>query len=195
MCFFLQQGFSTKSIFRKFKIFILLIVAFLLLQGCSIFHPEYLKTDPDGYLVKHMNACGPEALEKAFYRLSLKDKSTLPLDRYRLSKDIQDTGNTLRYTLSLIHYEAIIITFPSEVKKVAKKYGYEIIEVDSLDELDALNDVALILVWGNRLIRDQAHWLVYPDDKWRVKSFFGSKTKISDILVFKKKSEQPLSRR
>lgn len=188
MCFFLNQGFSLKPIFRKWKIIVVLVILALVSQGCSVFHPEYLKTDPDGYLTKHMNSCGPRALEKVFLRLSRRDKSIQPFDSHKLSKDIQETGNTLRYTLSLIHYETIQITFPNEVKQVAKKYGYDIVEVDSLDELNDLEDVALVLVWKSKF-SPEAHWLAFPDDKYRIKNFFGDKTEVSDILVFKKKSE------
>ena len=42
----------------------ILILATMTALGCHISSPN-LKKDSDGYFVKHYNACGPIALEKA----------------------------------------------------------------------------------------------------------------------------------
>jgi hypothetical protein len=144
-------------------------------------HPDSLDRDSQGYLKKHYYSCGPQALSKALSEL----------DDYRstsdISRDIQDNGNGLRLTLSLLHYEAISITFPSEVIDFFEELGYEVIEVDSLDKLDPNEDVAMVLIWWGEPIKYNAHWLCFPADK-NIEKYSGEETVISRIFLIKKKN-------
>ena len=150
----------------------------LLNYGCAIFHPEYLKTN-NGYYIKHFNSCGPTALKKAFNKLNIKITST------EISKEIQSSGNLARMLLTLIHYETVQMTLPSEMKKICSDYGYNVRKVNDLQNLDPKKDIALILVTGN-LLKGQAHWVCFPVDK-NIDNYFGKNTKIQKIYLLDKK--------
>ena len=151
----------------------------LLNYGCAIFHPEYLKTNNNGYYIKHFNSCGPTALKKAFNKLNIKITST------EISKEIQSSGNLTRMLLTLIHYETVQMTLPSEMKKICSDYGYNVRKVNDLQNLDSKKDIALILVTGN-LLKGQAHWVCFPVDK-NIGNYFGKNTKIQKIYLLDKK--------
>ena len=149
--------------------------------GCSLMHPNSLDRDDQGYLKKHYYSCGPQALSKALRELD--NYKTAP----DISRDIQDSGNGSRLILSLLHHEAVGITFPSEVKKFFEENGYEVIEVDDIDSLNPEKDVALVLIWWGEPIEHNAHWLCFPVDK-NIKRYLGEKTSISHIFLIKKKN-------
>jgi hypothetical protein len=144
-------------------------------------HPNSLARDDQGYLKKHYYSCGPQALSKALSELN--NYQSAP----DISRDIQDGGNGSRLMLSLIHHEAVSITFPSEVKDFFEKNGYEVTEVDDIDSLDPEKDVALVLIWWGEPITHNAHWLCFPADK-NIKKYLGEKTSISHIFLIKKKN-------
>jgi|LUMV01.1.fsa_nt_gb hypothetical protein len=158
---------------------ILLIASLCLLNfGCVFFHPESLKTDTDGYYIKHFHSCGPRALKKAFNELNVR------VTEKELSKQIQSSGNLTRVLLTLIHHDTIRVTLPSEIKSVCLDYGYEVSSVKSLEELDPEKDIAIILVSGN-ILKGETHWLCFPTDKY-IKNYFGKNTKISKIYLLEK---------
>jgi hypothetical protein len=165
----------------KFRKVLLWIIASSLLNiGCVVFHPESLSKDSLGYRVRHYNSCGPEALEEAFSRLGEKN-----VDRIQISRNIQDTGNTLRYLMMLVHHDTILVSFPHEMKNVCKKYGYEMVEVDKeIDDLDPQKDIAIVLLFGD-FLKGESHWAAYPHTD-NIKNWFGSNTKISKIFILKK---------
>ena len=161
-----------EKIYKYIKISIILLTILLVCQGCIVFHPKYAKKDSEGYYLKHYTACGPEALEKAL-RAFGED-----VDRRQLSREIQATGNIGRKAVALLHYEAIQITWPSEVKAILKKYGYGVEEVVSLSQLSRGN-VGIILLLGDRM-NFQYHWVSFPEDK-NIETHFGKETKILKV--------------
>ena len=154
--------------------------------GCHISNPD-LKKDSEGYFVKHYNACGPIALEKAIneYHARIANRSIkASVFRNELSREIQDGGFTSRRLLSLVNASAINITWPSEIKEVLNKHGFEIVKVKSLNELDKQKDIAIVLIHG-KFFRNEYHWIVYPIDN--VKTLFGKNTVIELIYLIRKK--------
>tara|TARA_B100001939_G_C16622008_1_gene479674 strand:+ start:20 stop:523 length:504 start_codon:yes stop_codon:yes gene_type:complete len=163
--------------FNFFKLY--LVVALCLLNwSCAIFHPDKVERDDDGYYYRHYSSCGPTALNKAFKELNIN------LGRNNISRDIQDSGNIFRFLLSLVHYDTVQITFPSEVYQVIEDNGFKVIELKTLEELDSEVDVALVLVASNYL-KGQAHWLCFPVDK-NIEDFFGKSTRVIKIFLLKK---------
>lgn len=162
---------------KYYVIFIFTLIAIFLSQGCIGFHPDYAQRDKDRNYIMHYTSCGPKALSKALKSLGHNVTSK------DVSIQIQSTGNLKRHTLSIIHYEAVLITWPQEVKNIIKKYGYEIKNLNSLSELNK-EDVAVVLVSGSLLER-QWHWMSYPTDK-NIKNYFPEGTKIVAIYKIKK---------
>lgn len=157
------------------------IAVCLLNVSCVVFHPEQFERDELGYYIKHYNACGPIALEKALEALG--DDSA---NRVEISRGIQDEGNFLRGVISLFHYDGLLVTLPTEMKAACKEHGYKVIELDNLDELKE-KDVALVLIWG-RIFKKEAHWVMFPIDN-KIKNFkewYGEYTEISKIYLLKK---------
>jgi hypothetical protein len=162
--------------FRISNVFLLLCLC-LINVNCSLLNPDKIIYDK-GYYVNHYWSCGPLALERAFKELDII------LGREKISKEIQDTGNFTRTLLSLIHYDALEITLPSEIKTIIKKHGFNTLEIKDLNHLNSNVDVALILVAKNYL-KGQAHWLCFPADS-NIENFFGENTKIIKIFLLKK---------
>lgn len=162
--------------------FIALVFALGPLIGCGLVNPY--KKNSEGYYEKHFNCCGPTALEKAFNELHRQHGTVLnnPINRERLSKEIQDMGTNLKDFLSFFNSEAICITWPSEMKAMAKKYGFEPITVKDIDTLDPQRDVALVLI--HKSITD-FHWVVFPIDN--PKTYYGEKNTIIDKVYLLKK--------
>ena len=161
-----------EKIYKYIKITILLLIILLVCQGCIVLNPEYAKKDKEGYYVYHYSACGPLALEKAL-RAFGED-----VNRKQLSREIQTTGNASRKAVALIHYEAMQITWPSEIKKILNRYGYGVEVLDNFSELKA-GDVGIILILGDRM-NFEYHWVSFPKDK-NIETHFGKKTKIIKI--------------
>ncbi len=164
----------------------ILILATMTTLGCHISSPN-LKKDSDGYFVKHYNACGPIALEKAineYYARSGAEPAKKPAARKKISQTIQDSGFVSRQLLSFFNPTAVNITWPSEIVDVLDKYGLEIVKLKKIDELDTKKDIAIVLIHG-KFFTQQYHWVVYPIDK--VKTFWGKDTVIDLIYLIKKK--------
>ena len=163
-----------------------LILATVAALGCHISSPN-LKKDSDGYFVKHYNACGPIALEKAineYYARQETGPAKKPAARKEISQTIQDSGFASRQLLSFFSPTAVNITWPSEIVDVLDKHGLEIVKLKKIDELDKKKDIAIILIHG-KFFTEQYHWVVYPIDK--VKAFWGKDTVIDLIYLIKKK--------
>ena len=156
-----------EKIYKYIRISIILIFILIITQGCIIFHPEHSKKDKKGYYSCHHNACGPVAFETA--------------NREDISQEIQSKGNFRRRIMSLIHYDGLRITWPSEIEDIAKSYGYKTEMIKSLSELQS-GDVSIILLLGNNS-SFQYHWVSSPEDK-DIKNYFGKDTRILKIYKF-----------
>lgn len=170
---------------RIFNFFLVLSICSLN-WSCTLFHPESLNRDENGYLTRHYVSCGPRALEKAFREYANKNKTPHKKNwtKEEISRKIQDSGNTIRLLSSLVHHDAVLMTIPSEIENVIKKFGFEIIDVKSFDLLKKEVDVAIILVGGN-YFKGDLHWVCFPVDK-RITDYFGKNTKILKIFLLKK---------
>lgn len=128
----------------------------------------------------HIHSCGPEAIRKAFLKfnidISIKDIS------HAIQADVS-CGNLFRDILSALDKDARKITFPSELKRILKKNGFSIVNINSLDELNKVEDVALVLVKQEGGLN--YHWMCFPVDK-NIKTFFGKDTVIKEIYLIKK---------
>jgi hypothetical protein len=150
----------------------------LLNWSCSLFHPHEVEKDDQGYYINHYWSCGPKALSKAFKELDIH------LSAKKISQEIQDSGNLSRSLLSLVHYDTVQITFPSEIYSTIEKNGFKVVELKELEKLNPEVDVALILV-AKSYLKGQAHWLCFPVDT-NIESYFGKGTKIIKIFLLKK---------
>tara|TARA_Y100000310_G_scaffold344149_1_gene455388 strand:+ start:4483 stop:5010 length:528 start_codon:yes stop_codon:yes gene_type:complete len=159
----------------------------LLLNGCGIF--KGYKKNSEGYYEKHYNCCGPIALEKAINAFYIKEGIVFvenPAPKEELSKLMQDRGMKVKELLSYFHREAICITWSSEMKYVADKYGFELVSVNGLNELDPEEDIAIILVHGRHFSKEY-HWLVFPVDD--IKNYYGDKTVVDIVYLLKWKED------
>jgi hypothetical protein len=162
---------------KRFFKFCLVFSFCLLNWSCSLFHPKSLERDSEGYLVNHYWSCGPAALQKAFEKLNLN------LSREEVSREIQDSGNTIRLLLSLAHHETIQMTLPSEIERVIKDHGFKVINIREFGLLNTGVDVAIVLVSGNYL-KGETHWLCFPIDS-NIEKYFGKNTRIRQIFLLK----------
>jgi len=164
----------------KFHRAALWVIALTLLNiGCIAFHPESLKKDSSGYYIKHYDSCGPVALEQAFRALGEKSAS-----RTKISRSIQDGGNTIRHLMMLVHHDTILVSTPKEMKDVCNKYGYQMVEIKEFDNLNPKKDVAIVLLFGN-ILKGESHWASYPHAE-NIKNWFGPNTSISKVYLLKK---------
>ena len=128
----------------------------------------------------HIHSCGPEAIQKAFLKfdidISIKDIS------HAIQADVS-CSNLFRDILSALDKDARKITFPSELKRILKKNGFSIVNINSLDELNKVEDVALVLIKQEGELN--YHWMCFPVDK-NIKTFFGKDTVIKEIYLIKK---------
>ena len=146
-------------------------------QGCILLNPKYASKDEEGYYTYHYVSCGPKALKKALKALG-KD-----IDTDSVSRRIQSTGNIKRNIISFIHYDALQITWPSEIKQIAKEHGYNLKQLNNLSELKS-GDVSIVLILGN-LSEMDFHWMSTPSDPLEIiKNYFGKNTKILKIYKF-----------
>jgi hypothetical protein len=132
--------------------YIYFIALALLNHGCAVFHPEKLERE-GGYYTRHFNSCGPVAIQDALSRLEGY------VTQKEISKEIQNNGNGRRVALTLIHYDALWITWPSELKKYFTDRGYKVTSTN-LNSLTT-NDIAIVLIKGSSL-RLEWHWITYP---------------------------------
>ena len=163
-----------------------LSVICFLSQGCITFNSEYAKKDQDGHYLKHYNSCGPVAIEAAINEYYRKQGIVFiknPAPQKEVSKKIQANGNGIRDFMSLIHYEGVLLTLPSEMKKVIEDYGYEVKSAENIEDLDPEKDIAVVLVWGCAFKRE-AHWICFPlYDAEEISKYYGKNTQISEILI------------
>lgn len=156
---------------------LLICLSLSTLVGCGIFHPEYVKRDPFGYYSEHYDACGPIALERALRELGD------PKSRVEISRKIQDSGNSLRTVGSFFHHEMVHITRPVEIKETANHYGYDVRELESIQDLNKVGGVGIVLVWGC-IFKKEAHWVCFPVYSTNeMSNYYGKNTKISKIFV------------
>ena len=156
-----------------------------LFSGCGIFHPP--SRDGNGYYTAHFNCCGPTAIEAAINYYYQKQGIVFlknPAPRKEISKRIQDDGQFFKSCLALFDRDAVCSTWSWEMKRVAKKYGFELIDIDSFEKLDPSKDVAVVLVRG-RFISKEWHWMCYPVNK-DIKTFFDPDTTIDKIYLLNK---------
>tara|TARA_Y100000310_G_C20255437_1_gene611114 strand:- start:124 stop:618 length:495 start_codon:yes stop_codon:yes gene_type:complete len=142
--------------------------------GCSAF--DRYDKNSQGYYEEHFRSCGPKALEKAFGKLNEE------ITRKEISQVIQDKPRPLIKLLSFFNKDSVEITWPNDIKRVAKKYGYKVISIKEFNKLDPEKDVAIILI--NTTLRN-CHWLCFPVDK-NISEYWGENTKISKIYILRK---------
>jgi hypothetical protein len=169
------------------KVILWVTVLGLMNPGCAVFKTEEYEKDDNGNYLNHYNSCGPKALEKAFAAYNQKNgiHNARSVSREELSRVIQEDGPSIRMFLSFFHYDALMITTPNEIKQACKKYGYDVISLNSLKKIDYDKDVAIVLVFGS-ILEQEAHWLCIPVDN-SPEGYFGEHTKISKIYLLKKK--------
>ncbi len=101
----------------------LLIASILYLNSCNVVariteKNEDLKTRNLGFDPCHINSCGPKALHDLFKEYSIKKE---PKD---ISKEIlknNSIGSIARNILAIIDNEAMMITWPWEIKEILEK--------------------------------------------------------------------------
>ena len=152
--------------------------------GCGVINPH--RKNSEGYYQAHYRSCGPQALEKAFLAYFEKKGIAYCVRAELISKRIQSKGMARKELLAFFDKNAIQITWPAEIKKIASEHGFDIVTINKLSSLDPLKDIAIVLIHGKLLSR-QYHWVVYPVDQ--VESFYGKKTVIDKIYLLKWKGE------
>ena len=165
----------------KFKLnkWIAWFLAICLLNiSCAVFHTDKLKKE-DGYYIRHYNSCGPDAIQDALRELEGQYVATK-----EISKKIQDNGNARRTALTLIHYDALWITWPAELVKYFRDRGYKV-TTTTLESLSP-EDTAVVLIKG-QVLKQEWHWVTFPTySKETIKNYykaFGSSTSV--IQVYK----------
>jgi len=174
---------------KKLSKILYLISGMLLISpiftGCGIFHPPI--KDKNGYYIRHFDCCGPRSIEAAineYYRKQGIVFAKNPAPQKEISKRIQDEGQLFKSLLALFDREAVCVTWSWEMKKVVKKYGFQLVSVNDFKKLDPNKDIALVLVYG-KFISSEWHWMCYPVDH-NIETFFGPNTKIDKIYLLKK---------
>ena len=169
----------TDKLKKYIKIGVIVALILFLTQGCIALNPQYAAKDAEGFYVSHYQACGPIALEKALNHVGKGTNRILRfITRKEISREIQKGGSSSRIIISLIHYEAMLITWPSEIKSILKKHGYKIIMLKNMSELRG-GDTAIVLLKGNGIKRE-FHWSCYPLDK-DIDNFYPKRTTILKI--------------
>lgn len=138
----------------------------LLNVGCAVFHLDKMEKE-DGYYIRHYNSCGPDAIQDALRELENEYIATR-----EISRKIQDDGNARRTALTLIHYNALWITWPAELVKYFRDRGYKV-TTTTLDSLSP-EDTAIVLLKG-RILKQEWHWITFPtNSKKQIKNFYKS---------------------
>jgi len=151
--------------------------------GCGVINPH--RKNSEGYYSAHYYACGPIALEKAINAAYVNRGVRLaenPTSRRRISQEIQDGGMIRKELLALFNKDAVQITWPEEIKKIADQHGFDVVPIKDLESLDSKKDIAIVLIHG-KYFSKQYHWLVYPIDD--IKNFYREKTVIDMIFLLK----------
>ena len=153
-----------------------------LLLGCSIF--DSVARDNDGYYIKHLKSCGPEAIEKALIEYYKRKGIAYCVRADQISRQIQDKEQFLKKLLILFDNKTVRVTWSWEIKKILKKYGFKLINVNNFEKLDPKKDIAFVLVRGKFFSREW-HWMCYPVEK-NIRTFYGPDTKINAIYLLKR---------
>ena len=156
-----------------------------LFSACSLFRPPL--RDADGYYPIHFYCCGPVAIENALaeYNRRAGVVNKRHIGSKEISKQMQDDGIVFKRFLSIFHREVVCSTWSWEIRNTVEKYGFELVNINSFEELDPSKHIAFVLV-RHKFFSKEWHWMCYPVDK-DIKTFFGSDTKIDKILLLKKK--------
>ena len=156
----------------------------LLNIGCAVFHQDKL-TKENGYYTRHYHSCGPDAIQDALRHL---EERYVPNEE--ISHKIQDNGNSRRTALTLIHYNALWITWPAELVKYFRDRGYKV-TTTTLDSLSP-EDTAIVLLKG-RMLKGEWHWITYPTyPKEEIKNYyknFGGPTVVMTVYKIEKAAE------
>ena len=162
--------------FKPTKCIAWILAVCLLNVGCAVFHLEKMEKE-DGYYIRHYNSCGPDAIQDALRELENQFVTTK-----EISKEIQDNGNVQRTALTLIHYNALWITWPAELVKYFRDRGYKV-TITAL-ELLSPEDTAIVLIKG-RILKQEWHWITFPtNSKETIKNFykaFGGSTSVMTV--------------
>ena len=165
------------------KLTLIFLFALLFFSGCSVF--DRPQRDSDGYYPAHYECCGPIALEAAINRhysnLGIRFAKN-PAPRKEISRLMQDNGFLFKEFLSLLDKKAICITWPSEIKKICREYGFEAVALKDLTGLDLEKDVVIALV-HRRFDLSSYHWIVFPINEMK---FYGNKTVVDKIYLLKR---------
>lgn len=165
--------------------FIIALLLIFFMSGCGMLQSartsDYVKKQRAKNLdPHHINSCGPKAIQRALLRFGIKS------DLKNLSHAMQSSpscANLMREIASAFSIEGREITFPSEIKKTLKKYGFKIVNIKNLEELDKNKDTALVLVKQKNVLN--YHWLCFPTDK-NIETFFGKETIVKEIYLIRK---------
>ena len=77
-----------------------------LLLGCSIF--DSVARDNDGYYIKHLKSCGPEAIEKALIEYYKRKGIAYCVRADQISRQIQDKEQFLKKLLILFDESGLL---------------------------------------------------------------------------------------
>ena len=164
---------------KKLAWFIALLILLSPMLGCSFL--TGIKKNSEGYYNQHYYACGPKALERAFIEFHRREGLAYCAKRDLISKQIQDSGMIGKEILSIFNNEAIQITWPHEMRMIAKKHGFKTTSIKDISELDPKKHVALVLVYTKFT---NYHWLVFPIDN--PEHYYGEDTKVHKIYLLEK---------
>jgi len=164
--------------FKPAKYIAWILAVCLLNVGCAVFHLDKMKKE-DGYYIRHYNSCGPDAIQDALRELENQFVTTK-----EISKEIQDNGNERRTALTLIHYNALWITWPAELVKFFRDRGYKV-TTTTLESLSP-EDTAIVLLKG-RLLKQEWHWVTFPtNSKKEIRNYYKTcDSSTSVITVYK----------
>lgn len=158
---------------RGLEIIYILFIGLLFATGCGILHPA--DKTPDGYYTSHYDSCGPIALSNALDHYITTHQ--LPINRpsrTEISKAIQDSESILggRACLTLLHREFADITWPYEMRRICKVYGFKAVRVKSLNDLKSGTAGVILLHKRSSIIY---HWVCYPNVS-DIENFYGEGT-------------------
>lgn len=172
-----------KNISKFFSISFALLPLFLF-SSCGVLNPP-AKT-VDGFYIRHFDCCGPKSLKRAF-EIFYRENGIVfvrGISSEEISRAMQKKGNSGRTGLSILNRNAVCITWPSEIRSMAKDYGFVPVSLKDVDKLKE-GDIAIILVRGKAL-KGEFHWICFPYyDVETIKKWYGKTTNIGPIYLFR----------
>ena len=172
------------KIISKFFSISLALLPLIFFSSCGILNPP-AKT-VDGYYSKHYTCCGPTALRRAFEAFYRENGIVFKkgVSSEEISRSIQDSGNKGRTALSILNRHAVCITWPSEIKNIAKEYGFVPVKLNDINKLKE-GDIAVVLIKGKTL-KGEWHWMCFPyHDVETIKKWYGKNTVVKDVYLLK----------